>query len=66
MILNLSWKCSPESRWERRMGRVAVLVLCGVVWEVGSARSQGVQEVTLAEALALARENAPALEQRQS
>jgi outer membrane protein TolC len=51
---------------ERRMGRVAVLVLCGVVWEAGSARSQGVQEVTLAEALALARENAPALEQRQS
>jgi outer membrane protein TolC len=59
---------------ERRIGRLGVVALVGVVLLAGEARGQewewdpgtGAREVTLAEALGLARENAPALEQRLS
>jgi outer membrane protein len=59
---------------ERRIGRLGVVALVGVVVLAGEARGQewewdpgtGAREVTLAEALGLARENAPALEQRLS
>jgi len=58
----------------RCTGRLGVVALVGVVLLAGEARGQewewdpgtGAREVTLAEALGLARENAPALEQRLS
>ncbi|MCL7979300.1 MAG: hypothetical protein M8865_05330, partial [marine benthic group bacterium] len=59
---------------ERRIGRMVVLALCGLAVVVGEVRGQAAEwesavaarEVTLPEALSLARENAPALEQRMS
>jgi outer membrane protein TolC len=59
---------------ERRIGRMVVLALCGLAVGVGEVRGQAAEwesavaarEVTLPEALSLARENAPALEQRMS
>ena len=74
MSVNVSRKSSPGSRPERRIGRIVVLALCGLAVVVGEVRGQEAQwesgaaarEVTLPEALSLARENAPALEQRMS
>ncbi|MCL7975519.1 MAG: hypothetical protein M8835_13300, partial [marine benthic group bacterium] len=74
MSVNVSRKSSPGSRPERRIGRMVVLALCGLAVVVGEVRGQAAEwesgvaarEVTLPEALSLARENAPALEQRMS
>jgi outer membrane protein TolC len=74
MSVNVSRKSSPGSRWERRIGRVLVLAGVGLALGRGEVRGQEAawesgtmaREVTLSEALSLARENAPALEQRLS
>jgi len=74
MSVNVSRKSSPGSRWERRVGRVLVLAGIGLAMGWGEVRGQEAawesgtmaREVTLSEALSLARENAPALEQRLS
>jgi len=72
MIEAANRKGGPARRYADRIGRMLLVAGLGLGLGVGEAQGQewdpgtGAQEVTLEEALTLARENAPALEQRLS